>query len=130
MQPAYDNPGQAPDLVLILPTEVLIKLYGDDRRVEINGKELRPDRSQRIINHSPDGFNWGYAGSGPAQLALAILLEFMPEGYALGLYQRFKQDVVARWERKLRPGFNPGQTLYHGINLNLQEEIDKIISSQ
>ena len=26
-----------------------------------------------IVNHSPTGFAWGYSGSGPAQLAAAIL---------------------------------------------------------
>jgi hypothetical protein len=30
---------------------------------------------QDIRNHSPDGFNWGYGGSGPSQLALAILAD-------------------------------------------------------
>ena len=30
-----------------------------------------------IRNHSPSGFNWGYGGSGPAQLALAILADFL-----------------------------------------------------
>jgi hypothetical protein len=28
-----------------------------------------------LFNHSPTGFNWGYSGSGPAQLALAILAD-------------------------------------------------------
>lgn len=27
------------------------------------------------VRHSPDGFNWGYAGSGPADLARSILLD-------------------------------------------------------
>lgn len=106
-----------------LPTEVLIKLYGDDRRVEVNGVPLTPERSQKLINHSPDGFNWGYPGSGPAQLALAILLLFMPEVYAVGLYQQFKFRVVATWIRSYGPG-------YHGVNLNLQEEIKKILIDQ
>ena len=44
------------------------------REVYVNGSRLDPKPSQRAYNHSPDGFNWGYAGSGPAQLALAILL--------------------------------------------------------
>lgn len=39
----------------------------------IDGVEIKPARSQRVSNHSPDGFNWGYTGSGPAQTALAIL---------------------------------------------------------
>ena len=45
--------------------------------VEANGKtrQLHPERSQAVKNHSPDGFNWGYGGSGPGQLTLAILLE-------------------------------------------------------
>lgn len=30
-----------------------------------------------LFNHSPDGFEWGYGGSGPAQLALAILADFL-----------------------------------------------------
>ena len=57
---------------------------------------LRPERSQRVKNHSPDGFNWGYGGSGPAQLALAILLEVTsdPE-IALRYYHDFEQQVIA-----------------------------------
>jgi hypothetical protein len=60
--------------------------------VYLDGKYLDPGRSQKIWNHSPDGFNWGYSGSGPAQLALAILLEIKgsPNGY-----QIFKDEVIA-----------------------------------
>ena len=66
--------------------------------VEENGqrRRLSPQRSQRVWNHSPDGFNWGYGGSGPAQLALAILLEHgieTPE--ATRMYQRFKSAKIA-----------------------------------
>ncbi len=35
------------------------------------GYQLPPRHDLR--NHSPDGLKWGYAGSGPAQLALAVL---------------------------------------------------------
>lgn len=46
--------------------------------------------------HSPGGFEWGYSGSGPAQLALAILVDFTgDEALALRLYQDFKADVIA-----------------------------------
>lgn len=67
------------------------------RRVWINDRELLPERSQRLRNHSPDGFNWGYGGSGPAQLALALMLEFCatPEE-AQSRYQEFKSDVIAK----------------------------------
>ena len=50
-----------------------------DRIVEIeqNGSvaPLPLEPSLEIADHSPDGFNWGYDGSGPAQLALGILYE-------------------------------------------------------
>jgi hypothetical protein len=40
-----------------------------------NGKRYPLPRFEEIANHSPDGFEWGYGGSGPAQLALAILAD-------------------------------------------------------
>lgn len=53
-----------------------------------------------LRNHSPTGFEWGYGGSGPAQLALAILAyQTGDDELALRLYQRFKEDVVARFDR-------------------------------
>ncbi len=70
--------------------------------VRANGSVLSPKRSQRVRNHSPDGFSWGYGGSGPAQLALAILLrELEDEGKARGLYQEFKRCVVAMWPNRV-----------------------------
>src|SRR5262245_55620958 len=42
-------------------------------------KPLSARRSQAVFNHSPDGFAWGYGGSGPAQLALAILLDALDD---------------------------------------------------
>jgi hypothetical protein len=60
-------------------------------------KWLSPKRSQKVLNHSPQGFEWGYGGSGPAQLALAILLDFgVARPRAIALYQRFKTDVIAK----------------------------------
>lgn len=54
--------------------------------------------SQRIRNHSPEGFNWGYYGSGPAQLALAILLDATDSiRLAKRCYQQFKTRFVSGW---------------------------------
>ncbi len=64
----------------------------------LDNKLLSPSKSQKVINHSPSGFSWGYGGSGPAQLALAILLEFTDNNTALAVYQNFKWDVVANWK--------------------------------
>jgi hypothetical protein len=64
-----------------------------------------------LWNHSPTGFEWGYGGSGPAQLALAILANHLgvpprakPEGNAkaaraVRLHQRFKALMIANIPR-------------------------------
>lgn len=66
-------------------------------RVDVDGRPLDPRPSQAVYNHSPDGFAWGYSGSGPAQLALAILLAVGVDRFrATLLYQAFKSEFVAR----------------------------------
>ncbi len=52
------------------------------------------------LHHSPNGFSWGYAGSGPADLALSILAHTMKDTWpdrrkAWPLHQQFKLDVIA-----------------------------------
>lgn len=62
--------------------------------VTVDGRRLNPRRD--LWNHSPSGFEWGYGGSGPAQLALAILADHCGNNEeALNFYQRFKWAVVA-----------------------------------
>lgn len=70
------------------------KLSGDieTREVYLDGQYLDPKPSQKMRNHSPDGFNWGYGGSGPAQLALAIMLKLTGK---TGNYQQLKFKVIA-----------------------------------
>jgi hypothetical protein len=51
-----------------------------------------------VRDHSPTGFAWGYNGSAPAQLALALLVDATGhEALALQHYQDFKRQVVAGW---------------------------------
>ena len=58
---------------------------------------LDPKESQRLFNHSPDGFQWGYGGSGPAQLALAILYDVTGDGeLSVRLHQDFKNDKIVQ----------------------------------
>src|SRR5512139_3403955 len=66
-----------------------------------------------VVHHSPTGFNWGYGGSGPADLALSILSFVIgPEQETVGifegarcgalawqLHQPFKWTYVARWDK-------------------------------
>ena len=48
-----------------------------------------------LVNHSPSGFSWGYRGSGPAQLALAVLADATDDETALEHYQQYKADYIA-----------------------------------
>jgi len=70
------------------------------RRAADQFREL--DLRLDLAKHSPSGFNWGYGGSGPAQLALALLADFfgnprspVADQLALSLYQDFKFRVIA-----------------------------------
>jgi len=57
-----------------------------------------PTASQKLYNHSPDGFAWGYEGSGPAQLALALIYDATRDKeVALASYQNFKFKIVSSW---------------------------------
>ena len=76
-------------------------------RVTVDGRPLRFRRDLRC--HSPAEFEWGYGGSGPAQLALAILADHLGDDQeALDLYQRFKWTVIAELP-KLRWTLASGQ---------------------
>ena len=48
-----------------------------------------------IVRHSPTGIEWGYEGSGPADLALSILTQFSGKEFADRHYQQFKRDCIA-----------------------------------
>lgn len=84
--------------------EGLRRTYGNNiiirASVDKDGKAkvelLDPAPSQALYNHSPDGFEWGYSGSGPAQLALALLLDATGDkGISLRYHQEFKEKFVA-----------------------------------
>jgi hypothetical protein len=73
----------------------------DKNIVLVDGQPLDPRYDLR--NHSPDGFNWGYGGSGPAQLALALLADITGDSaLAEKWYQPFKWTFVARLEMGAR----------------------------
>lgn len=67
-------------------------------RLFVDGAELTPQASLALRNHSPNGFAWGYTGSGAAQTALAICLHiFQHPAVATVLYQDFKVEFVSHW---------------------------------
>ena len=62
--------------------------------VTVNGQPLNPRLD--LCNHSPTGFECGYGGSGPAQLALALLADHLNhDEQAVALHQCFKRKVVS-----------------------------------
>ena len=63
---------------------------------------------QRIVLHSATGFSWGYGGSGPADLALNMLFDFLlrtktkgARCLALDLHQTFKWGFIATQPKDL-----------------------------
>jgi hypothetical protein len=67
------------------PDECVVLVKQPDAR----NRRLRPRFDLR--NHSPTGFEWGYGGSGPAQLALALCADATADDErAQRVYQQFK----------------------------------------
>lgn len=73
-------------------------------------------RPLKHINvHSPDGFEWGYAGSGPADLALAICADVLGERWettsiteslviaarSVTVYEKVKEKIVVGFPHAL-----------------------------
>lgn len=69
------------------------------RNVWLMGKPLSPEKSQQYRNHSPDGFNWGYGGSGASQLALGVFFGLRVPSSCIQLYQDFKWAVIAKLDQ-------------------------------
>ncbi len=62
------------------------------------------DPHDDLVNHSSNGFEWGYSGSGPSQLAFAIMFEYgkskFPKEidaykFAITYYMKFRDDYIA-----------------------------------
>jgi hypothetical protein len=69
----------------------------------VDAKRLMTELPQRndLANHSAAGFAWGYAGSGPAQLALALLAHHLNDDVeALRLHQLFKEAVIVSMDQE------------------------------
>jgi len=67
------------------------------RRERFRSRTAHARAETRTGEPQSSGFEWGYGGSGPAQLALALLLDYTDdEAVALDHYQEFKTEVVSQ----------------------------------
>ena len=66
---------------------------GEECTVTVDGDSL-PKRYD-LLSASPSGYAWSYQGSGPAQLAIAILAHAYDDEFAGAHYQQFKREVIA-----------------------------------
>ena len=71
-------------------------LHDQIKLVRDANSEAHASIKQLFIYHSPDGFEWGYIGSGPADLALNILACFVPAPEAYRLHNRYMHDVISK----------------------------------
>lgn len=49
------------------------------------------------MHHSPGGFEWGYGGSGPSDLARSLLWDVLDREPDRALYHKFKFDFIANF---------------------------------
>jgi len=74
----------------------------DSQAVVLNLSEHRRlslEHSLDLVNHSPSGFEWGYRGSGPAQLACGLLLDYYNDAeVARKHYIAFRNRVISQLE--------------------------------
>lgn len=75
------------------------------------------------VKHSPTGMGWGYAGSGPADLARSILWDACGPDLADLLYQDFKGHVIQHlpddsWELRSRD-------IYAWLAANLATKLER-----
>lgn len=66
----------------------------DVTSVTVDDVPLQPRLDLRAL--SQNGYEWGYVGSGPYQLALDILAHEIGDRRALGNYRSFCENTIAR----------------------------------
>ncbi len=53
-----------------------------------------PYKLRHMIVHSPSGMSWGFHGSGPTDLALSILANYLGEAAAIPAHERYDHDIA------------------------------------
>jgi hypothetical protein len=80
-----------------------MKTYRGDRTIDgldvsVDGEPLAERFDLKVV--SPDGFEWGYEGPQPAQLALALLADHCGNDQALAHYDLFMREIVSNFNNE------------------------------
>lgn len=81
-----------------------------------------------IIHHSPDGFEWGYHGSGPADLALCLAHAYIrtPSKNALKLFKGRCAELTWACHQDLKRYFVAGMPK-HGTSIKRGTVLDWLV---
>mgnify|MGYP006302771247 CR=1 FL=1 len=70
------------------------KMENGNAVVTVNGESL-----DQIVRASPSGFNWGYSGDGPTDLAYSVLADLYDEQLAEEYHEDFMDDIIRMLEQ-------------------------------
>lgn len=90
------TPGRGPVPPLATPDTP----WAEDFMITRVGEQVVSNVPWRLCYHSPDGFNFGYGGSGPADYAWNLLSVLVGSDTAERLYQEFKFAFVSPLNEK------------------------------
>lgn len=117
-RPPHDEPARSTSDIRFRG----VKTGADDFNVYVieDGHERPLPLRLDLRNHSPTGFCWGYTGSGPAQLALAMCAEVVDSETALRAYQFVKSRLIATLPMDVREWGISGASVRDEIDLALR----------
>jgi hypothetical protein len=69
---------------------------GPEPAILVHEEDRPAYKLRHLIVHSPSGLSWGFGGSGPADLALAILADYLGEADAIPVHDRYGPTLERR----------------------------------
>lgn len=112
-------PREHTDVVFERSSRGRPRIFIEKDRPDQDGS-IRMHLSQDFVYHSPDGFEWGYGGSGPSDLALNLLCEFVDPPTAFTLHNPFKFEFIAPLDQE-EGGRIPTSDIYEWLEEQFEE---------
>lgn len=67
---------------------------GPEAAILVYEQDVPASKLRHLIVHSPSGLSWGFGGSGPADLALSILADYLGEADAIPAHERYDHAIA------------------------------------